>query len=82
MKQNWETLAPGWGDQTPPTVARGLPQGDDSPTRPTYSHIPDPAYPPAPPAMYPPPSGETPTQPGQYGDSPPNPYGPYDPYGS
>ena len=82
VKQNWETLAPGWGDQTPPTVARGLPQGDDSPTRPTYSHIPDPAYPPAPPAMYPPPSGETPTQPGQYGGSPPNPYGPYDPYGS
>ena len=85
--QNWETLPPGWGDQTPPTVARGLPgtagmpPGDDSPTRANYSHIADPAYPPAPPAMYPPPAGDTPTQPGQYGAAPPNPYGPYDPYG-
>lgn len=83
VQQNWETLPPGWGDQTPPTVSHGapaMPQGDDSPTRPTYSHIPDSAYPPAPPAMYPPPGGETPTQPGQYGGSPPNPYDPYSPY--
>ena len=63
VQQNWETLPPGWGDQTPPTVSRGMPQGDDSPTRPNYSYIPDPAYPPAPPAMYPPPEGDTSTRP-------------------
>lgn len=84
VQQNWETLPPGWGEQTPPTVAQGapgMPRGDDSPTRPNYSQIHDPAYPPAPPAMYPPPGGETPTQPGQYGGPPANPHSPYDPYG-
>ena len=78
VQQNWQTLPPGWGDQTPPTVAQGMPQGDDSPTRANISHMADPnVYPPAPPASYPPPGGDTPTQPGIYGDAPPKPYDPY-----
>lgn len=79
VQQNWQTLPPGWGDQTPPTVSQGMPQGDGAPTQANYSHIPNPAaYPPAPPAANPPPiSGDTPTQPGMYGSAPPDPYNPY-----
>ncbi len=62
VQQNWRTLPPGWGDQTPPTVSPGMPQGDDSPTRANFSQIPNAAYPPAPPPNYPAPGGETPTQ--------------------
>jgi hypothetical protein len=77
VQQNWRTLPPGWGDQTPPTVAPGMPQGDDSPTRANYSQIPNPAYPPAPPPKYPTPGGETPTQPGMHNEGPPGQYHPY-----
>jgi hypothetical protein len=75
VQQNWRTLPPGWGDQTPPTVSPGMPQGDDSPTRANFSQVPNPAYPPAPPPNYPAPGGETPTQPGMYNEGPSNPYG-------
>jgi hypothetical protein len=77
VQQNWNTLPPGWGDQTPPTVSAGMPPGDESATRPNFSHIPNSAYPPAPPPAYPAPDGETPTQPGTYNEAPPNPYNPY-----
>lgn len=77
VQQNWRTLPPGWGDQTPPTVSSGLPQGDDSPTRANFSQIPNSAYPPAPPPNYPTPGAETPTQPGMYNDRPPDQYNPY-----
>lgn len=78
VQQNWQTLPPGWGDQTPPTVVQGMPQGDDSPTQVNISHMVDPnLYPPAPPASYPPPGGDTPTQPGIYGDASPKPYDPH-----
>lgn len=78
VQQNWQTLSPGWGDQTPPTVSHGTPQGGDTPTRANVSHMVDPAmYPPAPPAAYPPVGGDTPTQPGAYNDTPPPlPYNP------
>ena len=72
VQQNWRTLPPGWGDQTPPTVSPGMPQGDDSPTRANFSQIPNPAYPPAPPPNYPAPGGDTPTQPGRYNEGPPD----------
>lgn len=80
VQQNWQTLAPGWSEQTPPTVSQGVPPGmplgDDAPTRANFSQFSDPAaYPPAPPASNPPVSGDTPTQPGNYNDQPPNPYG-------
>jgi hypothetical protein len=75
VQQNWQTLAPGWNDQTPPTVNQYPPQGDETPTRTNMSQFADPAlYPPAPPAAYPPPRGDTPTQPGSYNDGPPDPY--------
>lgn len=77
VQQNWRTLPPGWGDQTPPTVSPGMPQGDDSPTRANFSQIPNPAYPPAPPPNYPTPGGETPTQPGTYNFDPPDQYDSY-----
>jgi hypothetical protein len=76
VQQNWRTLPPGWGDQTPPTVSTGMPQGDDSPTRANFSQIPNSAYPPAPPPNYPAPGGETPTQPGTYNEGPPDQYNP------
>lgn len=84
VQQNWQTLAPGWGEQTPPTAAPvapvlpGMAQGDDTPTRANLSQQVDPAaYPPAPPAAYPPGGGDTPTQPGAYHDTPPPlPYNP------
>jgi hypothetical protein len=45
VQQNWSTLAPGWGDQTPPTIAHGAPQGDDAPTRPgIYNDTPPKPY--------------------------------------
>lgn len=69
VQQNWEALPPGWGDQTPPTVSPGMPQGDDAPTRASYSQFADPsAYPPAPPAGNTPDPGDTPTQPGVFND--------------
>lgn len=78
VQQNWSTLAPGWGEQTPPTVTQGSSQRDASATSAGYSQMVDPvAYPPAPPAAYPPASGDTPTQPGHYPDAPPDPYHPY-----
>ncbi|HEX5440898.1 MAG TPA: hypothetical protein VFW76_08445 [Ktedonobacterales bacterium] len=77
VQQNWRTLPPGWGDQTPPTVSHGMPRGDDSPTRATFSQIPHPAYPPAPPSNYPVSGGEAPTQPGIYNEDPPDQYNPY-----
>lgn len=70
VQQNWRTLPPGWGDQTPPTISSGMPQGDDSPTRANFSQIPNPAYPPAP-------GGEAPTQPSKYNENLPDQYGPY-----
>jgi hypothetical protein len=77
VQQNWRTLPPGWGDQTPPTVSPGMPQGDDSPTRANFSQIPNPEYPPAPSPNYPTPGGETPTQPGTYNFGPPDQYDSY-----
>jgi hypothetical protein len=45
VQQNWSTLPPGWGDQTPPTISHGMPQGDDSPTRPgSYDDTPPTPY--------------------------------------
>lgn len=76
VQQNWRTLPPGWGDQTPPTVSPGMPQGDDSPTRANYSQISNPAYPPAPQPDFPAPGGETPMQPGMYNEGPPDSYNP------
>ena len=77
VQQNWRTLPPGWGDQTPPTASPGMPPGDDSPTRADVSYVPNPAYPPVPPPNYPAPGGETPTQPGMYNDGPPDQHNPY-----
>lgn len=76
VQQNWGTLPPGWGDQTPPTVTPGIPQGEDASTRANFSRFPDPAYPPAPPPAYPAPGGETPTQPRSYSEEPSNPHNP------
>ncbi len=77
VQQNWSTLPPGWGDQPPPTASPDMPQGGDAPTRANFSHIPNSAYPPAPPPAYPAPRGDTPTRPGLYNNEPPKPYKPY-----
>jgi hypothetical protein len=83
VQQNWGTLAPGWGEQTPPTVTTGSPSPEGGSTQANVSYAPDRAiYPLAPPPASPaspaspPVSGETPTQPGNYGNTPPDPYNP------